>query len=136
MYYVQEEDFEGILTIPRSNGMPGYAQGVEGLIKDFNRSMILENEGRFQGSLHMKIKKHGLLLTGKFAKQAPFQKRISRLTLLSNPQLLQPLEDSHHVEYQAFFPWNQQLPQPMRQYGYACYRFRSRNYPCMTITQR
>lgn len=53
LYYVQEDEIAGVLTIQVCSGMsarPGW--GVEGLlINDFNRSMILENDGRFQGSL-------------------------------------------------------------------------------------
>lgn len=75
MYYVQE-DFAGFPAMPVSSGMPGSGQGVEGLINDFNRSMILENEGRFQGSLHNENEETWITSTGKFAKQAPLQKRI------------------------------------------------------------
>lgn len=44
--------FAGVPTIQASSGMSGCpCWGVVGLISDFNRSMIFENEGRFQGSL-------------------------------------------------------------------------------------
>ncbi|KAK8685570.1 hypothetical protein V6N13_041570 [Hibiscus sabdariffa] len=95
MYYVHEEDFERIPTIPVSNGMPGYG--------GFNQIFQWIHDIGKRRTLHMKIKKHGLASS------------ISEKNLKKQSSIIATTRGFTSCGISSLLPLK-----PMKQYGYAC----------------